>query len=264
MASTKNKTVLITGASSGIGEAFAKEFASKGYDLLLVARSHDKLKSLSAQLMSNYKILSTPFACDLSISTDLDKLLHFLNTENITIDILVNNAGVGACSYFLDTPFEDYAAMIELNITALTRLCYALLPNMLKTKSGGIINIASTGSFMPIPFWSVYCATKSYVLDFTEALWGEYQMQGVKILALCPGNTTSNFHAQANSNQAGLRHDTPETVAKVGVKAFFEGKVTKIVGTDNFIQSNLSRFFPRKTVVKLVAAKTILNVQKGK
>jgi uncharacterized protein len=257
METNKKSTVLITGASSGIGAAMAKNFAAKGYDLFLVARSEEKLNALANTLMTQYDILCIPYPCDLSVSTEVDELLTFLHSGNIPpIEILVNNAGVGINGFFLDKPFAQYEEMIALNITALTRLCHSLLPQMLQTKKGGIINVASTGSFIPVPFWAVYCATKSYVLDFTEALWGEYHTQGVKFLALCPGDTSSNFHTIAGSNQKGLRHDTPETVAQVGIQAFFNGDVTKIVGIDNFIQSNLPRFVTRKATIKLVAAKT--------
>jgi uncharacterized protein len=255
---TKNSgTVLITGASSGIGEALANEFARKGYNLILVSRNKIKIEEIADRLITEYKIICTTYKCDLSIAAELDSFLYFLHNSNTqNIEIVVNNAGVGVCNNFHEISFESYKEIIELNITALTRICHYFLPTMLQAKKGGIINVASTGAFQPVPYWAVYCATKSYVLDFTEALWGEYHKQGLKFLALCPGDTRTNFHNIAGSDQKGLRHDTAQKVAEVGVKAFFEGVTTKIVGKDNYLQSNISRFFPRKTVIKIVAAKT--------
>lgn len=143
--------------------------------------------------------------------------------------------------------------MIELNITSVITLSQLVIPSMLLKKEGAIINVASTGAFQPCPYITTYCATKAFVLSFSEGLYGEFYKKGITVTALCPGNTATDFQSTAKANTKGMRSDTPETVAKAGIKAMLNGKNYTVVGIDNHITSLLPRFMTRKAIINLVA-----------
>lgn len=252
MKNLKNKTALITGASSGIGKAIAYELAKQDSNLLITARSEDKLKEIAFDLASKYDIKVNIFVADLSIENAPEKLFEFAQNEKITVDILVNNAGFGKWTNFLNESIETYQNMLNLNINSLVKLTYLFLPEMLKKQEGGIINIASTGALQPCPYVAVYCASKSFVLNFSEALHGEFYKKGITITAICPGNTITGFQNAANANIKGMSYDTPEKVAQDSIKAFQKRKNNKIIGTSNYLQSFIPRFFPRKIVINIV------------
>lgn len=253
MKTVKNKTALITGASSGIGEAFAYELAKQGANLILTARSADKLQILASKISKEYNVKVFVFTGDLLQKDTPQKLYNQIKQAGLSVDLLVNNAGFGKWVNFLDESMEGYDEMIEININALVKLCHLVLPEMLKKGDCGIINVASTGALQPCPYVATYCASKSFVLDFSEALYGEYSKKGVTITALCPGNTTTGFQSVAKANTKGMTADTPETVAKQGISALFKNKSFKIVGTVNYLQSFLPRLLPRKTVINIVS-----------
>ncbi|KIA94441.1 MULTISPECIES: SDR family NAD(P)-dependent oxidoreductase [unclassified Flavobacterium] len=253
MKTLKNKTALITGASSGIGEAFAYELAKQGVNLIITARSEDKLQILAHKISKEHNVQVTVFTGDLLQKDTPQKLYNQIKQAGLSVDLLVNNAGFGKWVNFLDESMEDYDEMIEININALVKLCHLVLPDMLKKGDCGIINVASTGALQPCPYVATYCASKSFVLDFSEALYGEYSKRGVTITALCPGNTTTGFQSVAKANTKGMAADTPETVAKQGISALLKNKSFKIVGTTNYLQSFLPRLLPRKAVINIVS-----------
>ncbi len=257
----KNKTVLVTGASSGIGLAMAEDLASRGAHLILVARSENKLHQV-AETVRKTGSQATVFTSDLSVPNAGEKLYQEIGQADLSVDLLINNAGYGRWGEFTDFEREDYAKMIQLNITALTDLCHLFLPDMIKRGSGGIINVGSVASFGPVPYGNVYSATKSYVLNFTEALRYEYQNKGIQIMALCPGGTASNFanvasekleHVKVNAKakQASLAGLSAATVAKECLDAFLKDKMYVVTGTSNKLMVIFGRFLPRKTVLNM-------------
>jgi uncharacterized protein len=246
-------SVLVTGASSGIGEAFAHILAKKGCNLILTARSEDKLAHIAADLQKKYHVSVRVFPADLTSPDAPRQLIEKIKASGLSVDILVNNAGFGKWAHFLGESVDTYAQMLALNIDALVRLTYLCAPDMLAKKDGGVINVASTAAFQPIPYQAVYAASKTFVLSFTEALAGEYREQGVRFLALCPGFTATNFMATANANTAGASFATPEDVAEAGLTAFEKGKDYLVHGRANYLISLLPRVLSRTTITNIVA-----------
>lgn len=263
MKNLKGKTALVTGASSGIGEAFIYQLAEAGVNLIITARSEQKLVEISDTIKKTFPVNVTFLPQDLAKKGGAENLFNTITEMGITVDLLINNAGFGKWTHFLDESILSYEEMIELNIISLTTLSHLFLPAMLAKKEGGIINVASTGSFQPCPYITTYCATKAFVLSFSEGLYGEYFNKGITVTALCPGNTQTGFQATANADTTGMRADTPETVAKEGLKALLAGKSYHVVGKDNYATSLLPRFLPRKTTIKLVSKMMSKRMQKA-
>ncbi|MCZ6679305.1 MAG: SDR family oxidoreductase, partial [Candidatus Poribacteria bacterium] len=232
MKSFKGATVLITGASSGIGEAFARNLANRGANLILTARSGDKLRQIAGELSEKHAIDAHVFPGDLSRPDMPQRLFIQIQFAGLPVDVLINNAGFGKWGHFLDVNYQRYQDMLNLNINALVSLTHLLLPAMLKRGDGGIINVASTAAFQPLPYVATYSATKAFVLSFSEALWGEYREHGLTILALCPGNTSTHFADVANADDTKMQKaETPDKVAEVGLEAFLRGRNYVIPGT---------------------------------
>jgi short-subunit dehydrogenase len=187
-------TALITGASSGIGETFARELAASNTDLVLVARSQAKLEELATELSGKYQIKTTVIPQDLTQPAAGQVVFETVQAQDLRIDTLINNAGFGDYGAFSDRPLGKLLAMVQLNITAVVELTGLFLPSMQERKQGAIINVSSIAGFQPLPYMSVYAATKAFVLNFSEALWAENKDLGVKILAVCPGPTLSLIH----------------------------------------------------------------------
>jgi hypothetical protein len=250
----QGKTTVITGASSGIGEAFAHEMAARGSHLILTARSADKLKVIAQSINKDYPGINVfVYPMDLAVPEAPVRFSEILKKNNHQVDILVNNAGFGKWTNFLDEDLPGYENMLQVNIGALVKLTWLLLPGMLKKGEGGVINISSTGAFQPCPYIAVYCASKAFVLSFSEALYGEFYKKGVTVTAVCPGYTKTNFFEVANAKSEGYSFASPGQVAKEGMAAFLKGKNYKITGGwNNYIQSQLSRFLPRKMVIAIV------------
>jgi short-subunit dehydrogenase len=245
----KCKTALITGASAGIGAAFAEELARRGSDLLLVARSEQRLQTLADRLAREHAIRAEVITADLSLPGAAADLAERVAALGRRVDLLVNNAGFGTQGPFVGiAPHED-AQMVSVNVAALVDLTHTYLPEMVQRKSGGVINVASTAAFQPLPYMAVYAATKAFVLSFSEALYEETHRQGVCVLALCPGATATEFFDRAKANGKAL--GPPRTSAQVvqtALQAFDQHKSMVIDGVQNQIGAMLPRFFPRRLV----------------
>lgn len=250
------KTVLITGASGGIGKEFAFLFAENKYNVILVARSKDKLKSIAEELQRKFGINAEIFVSDLSETENSKILYNEIKNKNIKVDILINNAGFGDYGKFVKGDLKKYLQMINLNITALTELTYLFVKEMIKRNDGKILNVASTASFQPMPNFAVYAATKSYVLSFTEALHYELKGTGVTVSALCPGPTKTGFEETANMGKSKLFSIgvmNAKTVAAVGLKQMMKNKMTIIPGFRNRIMALASNTSPSRKVLVAVA-----------
>lgn len=250
------KYTLLTGASSGIGYELAQVFAANGHNLILVARSEQKLKELKAQLENEFKLIKAEVvALDLSKPDSAEQLYAATEAKGWNIDILVNNAGFGDHGAFASSDIKKNQEMIDLNILTLTKLCRLYLPNMIKSRSGKILNVASTASFQPGPLMSVYYATKAYVLHFTEGLHEELLGTGVSAMALCPGSTTSGFQAAANLSNVALldtlKIPTSREVADFAYLALKKNKVVAIHGKLNWLLAVSAGFMPRAMVRKI-------------
>jgi short-subunit dehydrogenase len=200
-----NMTALITGASSGLGEEFAKQLASQGCDLVLVTRSEDKLNRLAESLRQRSKIQVTVIAADLSSGDAVQSLIDKVNRRGLKIDLLVNNAGLGLFENFLDTPLVRQMNQIDVNVRALVQLTHAFTPGMVAAGRGGVINIASSAAFQPLAGADVYAASKAFVLLFSEGLSFELAKSSVHVLAACPGPVATQFYAHESEN-AGQRN----------------------------------------------------------
>lgn len=249
-------TALITGASNGIGLELAKIHASKGGDLVLVARNKAKLDQLKTELESQYKVKVHTIGKDLSAPNAAKEVYDETSKQNMPIDYLINNAGFGDFGDFAQADLDKNLEMIRLNIMALTHLTHAILPLMQKTGKGHIMNVASTAAFMPGPGMAVYYASKAYVLSFSEALSRELKDSGVTISALCPGPTNTGFAKTSglgNSPMNGfLPAATPARIAIAGYKAMKRGKTIEVPGFMNKLSISLPRFLPRFLIRNLV------------
>lgn len=249
-------TALITGASSGIGLELARVFAFNKMNVVLVARSENKLNELAKELSIQYQIKVKVIAADLSNMNEVQHVYDVCKNENVQIDFLVNNAGFGDFGFFHESDWNKTEQMIDVNIKALTKLCRLFIPGMVQRKSGKILNLASTAAFQPGPTMAVYYATKAYVLHFTEAIQNELQKTGVIVTALCPGPTKSGFMETASLQESKLfkerKLSTSTEVATFGFNAMMKGKTVAIHGTMNTFMAMGYRFLPRKWIVKFV------------
>lgn len=249
------KTALITGSSGGIGYELAKVHSENGDDLVLVARSRNKLDELKKELEEKYKINVYTIGKDLSLPGSANEVYGEVKKQNIVIDYLENNAGFGDYGLFADSDWDKQEQMIMLNILSLTHLTRLFLPDMIKRGEGKILNVASTASFQPCPTMSVYCASKAYVLSFSEALNNEVSEFGITVTALCPGATHSGFQAAASMKDSGLfkGNNIPSSreVAEFGYDSMMKGKTVAIHGFKNALMANSVRFAPRSLVVKI-------------
>ena len=248
-------TALITGASNGIGLELARIHASKGDDLVLVARNKARLNELKAELEQQYKVTVYNIDKDLSLPNAAQEVYDTTKKQNIQIDYLINNAGFGDFGMFTETDWNKELQMINLNITTLTQFTKLYLKEMAKRGSGKIMNVASTAAFQSGPTMAVYYATKAYVLSFSEAIANEVSDKGVTVTTLCPGATESGFQAAAAMEESALvkgkKLPTSKEVAEYGYKAMMKGKTVAIHGLMNYIMANSIRFLPRALVVKV-------------
>ncbi len=248
------KYALITGASQGIGYEFAVILAEKGYNLILVARNGEKLAKIQAELTQKNKIKVLCSAQDLSQSIACDSV--FTEFGGLNVEILINNAGFGDFGEFVTSDWAKQNEMMQLNMVSLTQLTHLFLPKMVAQKNGKIMNIASTAAFQPGPLMSVYYATKSYVLSFSEAIGKELEKTGVTVTALCPGPTESGFQAAAALEESklvkGKKLPTSKEVAEFGINAMMKGKSVKVHGFMNNFLAGLVKFLPRKMVLSMV------------
>lgn len=249
-----NKTALITGASNGIGMELAKIHASKGGNLVLVARNKHKLDEIKKELEHEFKIKVYIIIKDLSLVNSASEVYQETTKENLQIDYLINNAGFGDFGMFSETDWNKEFQMINLNITTLTHFTKLYLQDMIKLKSGKIMNVASIAAFQSGPTLAVYCATKAYVLSFSEAISNELIGTGITVTTLCPGATKSGFEVAAAMEQSNLFKDkklpTSKEVAEYGYSSMMKGKTVAIHGIINYILANSVRFLPRALVLK--------------
>lgn len=249
-------TALITGASLGFGVEFAKNFAKDGHNLVLVARSVDKLNALAADIKSQYKVEVLVMGKDLSKMEQVQSVYDELQAKGIHIDYLVNNAGFGDYAYFHEADYVKLEQMIDLNIKALTKLSHLFVKPMVAKGYGKIMNVASTAAFQPGPTMAVYYATKAYVLYLGEAMKNELEGTGVTVTTLCPGASETGFQNAADLHESklvkGKKLPTAKEVADFGYKAMMRGEMTAIHGMMNWINAQASRFMPRNWVLKVV------------
>lgn len=246
--------ILITGASSGIGLELAIQLAAKNFNLILVARSEDKLISLQKELKSKYKVEVEYLLYDLSEPHSAQDLYQQVKDQKYVVSGLINNAGFGEYGLFMEMSLKRDEEMIAVNISSLVGLTKLFGADMVLAGKGRIMNIASLLSFLPFPYYSVYSATKSFVLAFTETVSAELQGTGVVLTALCPGTVETSFHSVEMRKTNAMSANKPmpaDLVAKAGVELFLNGKSKKIVGFMNWFLSNLPRVTPDNLMMKI-------------
>jgi hypothetical protein len=245
-------TTLITGASSGIGAAFARKLASRGRNVLLVARSEDKLITLCNEIGRLSGIRAQYFTLDLQKPGAGAELLEETQRRDLVIDMLVNNAGFGSMGEFERLDLERELEIIDLNIKSLVDLTHRFLGPMRERRQGVIVNVASTAAFQPVPYMATYAATKAFVLSFSEALWEENRPHGVHVMALCPGVTDTNFFAASGMNRPPMRTiETPEEVVDAALRGLRRRKASVISGWTNWLAVEAERAVPRSVVTRI-------------
>lgn len=246
---------LITGASGGIGAELAQQFANQGEHLLLVARSADKLEDIADKLRAKYSVEVAVLTLDLATRKASGTLVTFLNDQSLEVKHLVNNAGFGLNDAVQNLSADEQLNLLDLNIRSLTELTILLLDQVIKHR-GGVLNVASILSFMPVPYMATYGASKAYVLSFTEALAVECQAMDVKICALCPGSTDTGFGKRAKYQRSEMLENSAmmsaKQVAELGFNGYMRGKTIVITGGVNKMLPILTRLLPRKLVRKLM------------
>jgi len=252
----QRQTALITGASMGIGVDLAECFAQGGYDLILTARSESTLRDVANRVASTHRVKATPIAQDLGQIGGGAQLKAAIAQQGLRVDVLVNNAGFGHAGPFSESDIGSELGMIDLNIRALVELTHLYWPNMLASRTGGVLNVASTAAFQPGPLMATYFASKAFVLSFSEALWEEARGTGVRVSCLCPGPTVSNFRQRAGTDKKKLsRAGTPmssASVAELGYRAWKSNKRVEVTGLRNRVMAAAVPFVPRKAALGIV------------
>ena len=251
------KTVLITGASSGIGKEMAYVYAENNYNLILVARRKENLEAIKSDIESKHKITVEIFDIDLSKTDSAELLYKKVSDKSLKVDVLINNAGFGINGQFKDIDMEWEGSMLMLNMVTLTKLTKLFVKNMIKSGSGNIVNIASTASFQAVPNFATYAATKAYVLSFSEAIAYELKNDNINVTVICPGATKSEFADVAKADEKLFsKAPTSRELAEFTYKSMKKGKVTAIHGFKNNLMVQSIRTTPRK-IVTAVAAKVM-------
>lgn len=255
----RTSTALITGASSGIGESLARQLAAHGAHLILVARTEDRLHALAAELGARYRVQVHVLPADLNRPGAAAELHAAVQARGLNVDILVNNAGLGGYGEFSTQPADEIDRMIAVNISALTGLTRAFLPDMLARGRGRVLNVASTAAFQPGPLMAVYYATKAYVLSFSEAVAEEVAGSGVSVTALCPGPVQTGFQAVSRLGESDLLSGparlvilSADEVARQGVRGLLVGQRVVVAGRLNRVQTLLPRLLPRAVMTRLI------------
>jgi uncharacterized protein len=253
--SNEKLTALVTGASGGIGEDLARLFAEDGHDLVLTARSGDKLARLAEELADKHKVNARVIASDLARAEAPQEIYDELQAGGVHIDALVNNAGFGSYGPFAETDLRRELDLLQVNVVALTHLTKLFLPAMIAQKRGYVMNVASTAAFQPGPLMAVYYASKAYVLNFSEALSNETEGTGVVVSALCPGPTATNFVAAAGMERSKLFDRAimdSRAVAEAGYRGLLAGRRVVIPGFKNALVARAVGFLPRGPVMNVV------------
>jgi short-subunit dehydrogenase len=249
------ETALVTGASSGIGDAFARRLAAMGKTLVLVARREKELRSLAEELSSKHGIIAYVLPADLTQPLAAHSLFDETERLGLGVDLLVNNAGFSKQGAFAELPFDVQASMVQLNVNTLMELTRLYLPGMRQRRRGGVINVASNAAFQPVPYMAIYAATKAFVLHFSEGVAEEVRDDGVTVMALCPGATATQFWAVAGIWEDRLDSmQTAEEVVDVALRAFEQRRAWVMPGFRNRLVAFLaSRLGPRWLVTRMAA-----------
>lgn len=253
-ASARDKLALVTGASGGIGEAFAHVLAADGYALVLTARQEQELNRVRGVIAAKHQVPVAVIAMDLGAAGACDRLASELAARNLEPQLVVNNAGFGLMGPAAELPAAGQLAMIDLNVRALTDLSLRFLPAMLARKSGGIVNVASTGAFMPGPNMAVYYATKNYVLAFSDALHEELKGSGVTVTSVCPGPVETGFQHRAGMRSRAMAGGSMKSmdVARQAIDGFRRGERMVIPGGLNKLIAYSMRGAPRRMILPLI------------
>ncbi len=248
----QGKWALITGASAGIGVALARELAAGGTNLVLTARRRDRLTTLAGELSAKHGVRTLVCVADLAQQRGPQQVFSFIEEKNIAVNLLVNNAGFGAYGEFHKVRIDRLIEMTQVNMTAVVHLTHLFLPGMVARGSGDILIVASTAAFQPVPYISTYAATKVFDLFFAEGLAEEMRPYGIRVCALCPGSTETEFFQVAGQrNHTRRAPEAAEKVAHVGLTALAAGKSSVISGFTNWLGAETVRFVPRRTVARI-------------
>ncbi len=248
----RGKTALVTGASGGIGYEIAKQLAAQKCNLILVARSKAELEKIAAELKNNY-VKVTVLTTDLSSSGSAEKLYREIKKAKLTVNILINNAGYGLSGQFSEISKNDQIEMIQLNIASLVALTHLFIDDIVKQGSGAILNVASTAAFQPVPWMSVYAASKSFVLNFSEGIRSEYKDQSIIVTTLCPGPVATGFAKRAHAKPFRFRNAmAPEYVARAALDGLKRGDAIVVPGFRNQVGAIAVKLFPRSFVRAVV------------
>jgi short-subunit dehydrogenase len=247
-----SQLAVVTGASSGIGAEFARQLAARGVDLVLVARSKDKLEELASTLRTRNGVTVRPIALDLSLPDSSETLARMLDEQGVAVDILINNAGFASHGDLAEADPGHMASQVQLNVGTLVGNTTRLLPGMVERGRGTIINVASTAGFQAVPHMAVYSATKAFVLSFTRSLWGETRGTGVTVLGICPGATDTPFFDVAGDNASVGSRRTPQQVVATALAALGGRKATVVDGAGNALVSRaVSRLVPERPLIRI-------------
>lgn len=251
----QGKWALVTGASAGIGVALATQLAEGGTHLVLTARRGDRLAELARKLQATHKIQTECFVADLAQLDAPQKIYDFTKQNGLAIDLLINNAGFGQYGELPKAPTQRLLDMVQVNCAAVVHLTRLFLPDMIARRRGHILILASTASFQAVPYISTYAATKAFDLLFAEGLAEEMKPYGIRVCALCPGSTESEFHVAAGQQHFTKKHsqETAEKVARTGLQALAAGKSYVISGLGNFLGAQSQRLVPRFLVTRVAA-----------
>lgn len=250
----KDKWALVTGASAGIGVAFAEELAAGGTHLVLTARRLDRLQRVANDLRNKHGVQTHVFAADLAKREAPPEIYAFTKKKGLSIDLLINNAGFGQYGEAPQVETQRLLDMVEVNCTAMVHLTRLFLPDMVARRSGDILILASTAAFQAVPYISTYAATKAFDLYFAEGLAEEMKPHGIRVCALCPGSTESEFHAVAGQEAFTARNQEPaDKVARTGLQALAAGKSYIISGLGNYLGAHSQRLVPRRLVTRVAA-----------
>jgi len=249
----QGKWAVVTGASAGIGKAFCSELAAGGTNLVLVARRRDRLSELAATLSAKHSIKTEICPADLAQNLGPEEVFAFTQGKGIEVDLLINNAGFGAYGEFPTSPLERQIGMVQVNVAAVIHLTHLYLPAMIARGRGWVLIVASTASFQAVPYLTTYAATKAFDLFFAEGLAEEMAPHGIKVCALCPGTTESEFFDVAGQTKRIMRkRETAEKVAHTGLHALASGRSYVISGMKNFMGAQSQRLIPRRMVSRIV------------
>jgi uncharacterized protein len=251
----QGKWALVTGASAGIGDSLATQLAEGGTHLVLTARRGDRLETLAAKLKKEHNVQVETFVADLAHPSAPQEIFAYTKGKGLAIELLVNNAGFGQYGELTQVDPQRLLDMVQVNCAALVQLTRLFLPDMIARKRGDVLILASTASFQAVPYITTYAATKAFDLLFAEGLAEEMKPYGIRVCALCPGSTESEFHVVAGQEKFTAKHhrETAEKVARVGLEALAAGKSYVISGLGNYFGAQSQRIVPRRLVTRIAA-----------